>query len=61
MTPGTLIKAGAAVRTARQQLDTAMHRAADRAEQAHAGGMSEVEIARHLGVNRLTVRRWLGK
>lgn len=28
---------------------------------AHAGGMSEVEIARTLGVNRTTVRKWLGK
>lgn len=26
-----------------------------------AAGVSEVEIARELGVNRLTVRGWLGK
>jgi hypothetical protein len=28
---------------------------------AHAEGMTEVDLAQHLGVNRLTVRKWLGK
>jgi uncharacterized protein YjcR len=28
---------------------------------AHAAGMTEVDLAAALGVNRLTIRRWLGK
>lgn len=31
------------------------------AQRAAKAGMSEVEIAKRLDVNRLTVRRWLGK
>lgn len=61
MTPGELIRVGRDLQAARTKLEAAMHRAAEWAEQAHAGGMPETEIARLLGVNRLTVRRWLGK
>jgi transposase-like protein len=28
---------------------------------AHQDGAAETEIARTLGVNRMTIRRWLGK
>jgi hypothetical protein len=28
---------------------------------AHADGMTEVDLAQHLGVNRMTIRRWSGK
>jgi transposase len=38
-----------------------MHRAADAAAEAAREGLPETEIAHHLGVNRMTVRRWLGK
>jgi transposase len=56
-----LLTAGRNLEAARTKLEAAKHRAADAAEKASAGGMSEVEIARRLGVNRLTVRKWLGK
>lgn len=46
---------------ARRHLDTAMAEAAQAAQYAHAAGAPETEIARELGVNRLTVRKWLGK
>ena len=29
--------------------------------EAHAAGMSELEIGRRMGVARMTVRKWLGK
>jgi DNA-directed RNA polymerase specialized sigma24 family protein len=48
--------------TARQRLETAMNAAQDTAVTMHRYyGYAETEIARQLGVNRLTVRRWLGK
>lgn len=55
--------AGAArnLRAARTRLETAMHAAADAAATADRDGVPETEIARTLGVNRMTVRRWLGK
>ncbi len=31
------------------------------AVKGHAAGMTEVDLAAALGVNRLTIRRWLGK
>jgi hypothetical protein len=31
------------------------------AAKGHAAGMTEVELAVVMGVNRLTIRRWLGK
>lgn len=47
---------------ARQRLDAALAAAADMAVSLyHDDRMTETEIARELGVNRLTVRRWLGK
>lgn len=61
MTPGDLLKVGRDLQAARSKLDAVMHRAADMANVAYDDGTPETEIARLLGVNRLTVRRWLGK
>jgi DNA invertase Pin-like site-specific DNA recombinase len=48
--------------TARQRLDAAMEAAQDAAITLYKDfAFPETEIARQLGVNRLTVRRWLGK
>jgi transposase len=38
-----------------------MDKARTAALDAHADGIPETEIAKVLGVNRMTVRRWLGK
>jgi uncharacterized protein YjcR len=46
---------------ARARLAEAMSAAADVAVAAHADGMTEVDLAQHLGVNRMTIRKWLGK
>jgi DNA invertase Pin-like site-specific DNA recombinase len=59
MTP--LTKAARELRGARQRLAAAMGAAERIAIEAHLGGTPETEIARTLGVNRMTVRRWLGK
>lgn len=56
-----LTKAATELRQAKTRLEQAKHRAADLAEQAARDGIPETEIARILGVNRLTVRSWLGK
>lgn len=56
-----LIKAANELQTARFKLDAAMIRARKAATVALSEGVSEAEIARALGVNRMTVRRWLGK
>jgi len=56
-----LTTAARALRAARQRLDTAMATAEQAAIDAHARQVPETEIARELGVNRMTVRRWLGK
>lgn len=53
--------AAARLSRARKQLDAAMEQAETAAISAAADGMPETEIARTLGVNRMTVRRWLGK
>lgn len=56
-----LVKAGRALRLARERLDAAMLMAASAALSAREAGTPETEIARVLGVNRMTVRKWLGK
>ena len=54
--------AGAALADANTARDTAVATATKVAQQAHKAGMSEVELAALLGVDRArTVRRWLGK
>jgi len=57
-TPG---KAARELAQARQRLDQAMQAAQDTAITMYEDGMPETQIAEQLGVNRLTVRRWLGK
>lgn len=56
-----LAKAARRLRAARVRLDAAMHDAEQAAINAHQAGTPETEIARTLGVNRMTIRRWLGK
>jgi DNA-binding transcriptional regulator LsrR (DeoR family) len=59
-TPG-LARIARNLESARQRLDTVMNTAADAAIAAYKDGTPETQIAEQLGVNRLTVRRWLGK
>lgn len=56
-----LERIGRTLRADRKRLEASMHDAGQAAIKASADGMPETEIARVLGVNRLTVRRWLGK
>ncbi len=46
---------------ARARLAEAMDFAAKFTVAAHAEGMTEVGLSQHLGVNRLTIRKGLGK
>ena len=46
---------------ANQVRDTAIETCKMAAHNAAAAGMTEVDMAAAFGVNRLTVRRWLGK
>lgn len=46
---------------ARQELTEATDAAKAAAREAVGRGVSEVEVARRLGVSRMTVRKWLGK
>ena len=57
----SMTKAARELRAARSRLDTAMTSARTAAIAEHAAGIPETEIAKALGVNRMTVRRWLGK
>lgn len=61
MTTPELRQAARNLRAARSRLDAAMAAAQAVAVEAHATGTRETEIARELNVNRMTVRRWLGK
>lgn len=55
-------KAGADLAAARKQWQKSTAAAAEVALEAHDAGMTEVELAALLGVDRArTVRRWLGK
>lgn len=56
-----LDRAGGDVWYARQTLDACMWRASQAAKKAHKKGIPETVIAEKLGVNRMTVRKWLGK
>ena len=56
-----LTKAARDLTNARDKLAKAMEFAAEVAVEAHAEGKTEVELAQHLGVNRMTIRKWLGK
>jgi hypothetical protein len=61
MATDELIRAARALQTARTRLDDAVANATAAARAAAAAGTSEVVIAATLGVDRLTVRKWLGK
>jgi hypothetical protein len=54
-------EAGKALADARQRLDLAMKAAELVARCAIDDGLSEVELARRVGVDRMTVRKWQGK
>jgi hypothetical protein len=56
-----LAKAARNLRAARSRLDKAMAKAEQVAIEASREGIAETVISRELGVNRMTVRRWLGK
>jgi hypothetical protein len=56
-----LREVASAITTARQDLAKAMKAAEAAAIEADANGVSEVNITTYLGVNRMTVRKWLGK
>ena len=56
-----LARAGRKLRSARKALTEAMTAAEETAHQAWEAGVSEVEIAKTLGVDRMTVRKWRGK
>jgi DNA invertase Pin-like site-specific DNA recombinase len=56
-----LPRAARTLRDARKRLETAMAAAEQAAIEANANGTPETEIARQIGVNRMTVRRWLKK
>jgi DNA-binding transcriptional regulator LsrR (DeoR family) len=56
-----LDKAATALFAARRRLDHAMCEAERAALVAINDGMTEVDVAKQLGVNRMTVRRWQGK
>lgn len=60
MTPD-LERAGRKLRSARKALNDAMDTAEHAAREAWEAGATEVEIARTLGVDRMTVRKWRGK
>lgn len=53
--------AGSALRAARKAVADATAASITAAEKLAAAGRSEAEIARRIGVSRLTVRRWLGR
>ena len=56
-----LKKAARDLTKARARLADAMDFASEVTVAAHAEGMTEVDLAQHLGVNRMTIRKWLGK
>jgi DNA invertase Pin-like site-specific DNA recombinase len=56
-----LKRAGRKLRSARKAADDAYEAARIAALAAIAGGVPEAVVARELGVNRMTVRKWLGK
>jgi predicted transcriptional regulator len=57
----TLAQAGRELRSARKAEQNAYEAARLAAVAAWEAGATEVEIARTLGVNRMTVRKWRGK
>lgn len=56
-----LERAGAKLRRARASLSTALEKAEAVGLAALADGKPEAAVARALGVDRMTVRKWAGK
>jgi len=56
-----LESAGARLRRSRASLDKAVEVAREAAMRALAEGHAEAAVARALGVDRMTVRKWAGK
>ena len=56
-----LERAGARLRRARAAAEQATEEAREAALQALADGAAEAAVARALGVDRMTVRKWAGK
>ena len=56
-----LLVAGSNLEATRTDLSRAMATARATGIQAHADGVPETVIAEKLGVDRMTVRKWLGK
>lgn len=52
---------GGDIRTARATLDALMKTAKTEALKAYANGVPEAQIARELSVDRMTIRKWIGK
>lgn len=61
MTDNDLERAGRKLRSARKAADDAYETARLAALAAIADGVPEAVAARELGVNRMTIRKWLGK
>jgi transposase len=60
MTPTeTLAVAAGNYRVAQENLDTRREQLAQAVRDAVAGGMSQSEAARIVGVDRLTIRKWI--
>lgn len=56
-----LSRSGASLARARARVKAKLEEAESLAVQADGEGVPEAEIARLLGVDRMTVRKWLGK
>ena len=53
--------AGRYLRLSREALDAALERSRVLALEALEAGISEAQVSRRAGVDRMTVRRWAGK
>lgn len=56
-----LVAVGRTLATSRHREDTAKRHAAELAARAIAAGISERDAAKLLGINRMSLRKWLGK
>jgi DNA-binding CsgD family transcriptional regulator len=54
-------RVGQRLQKARAALAVALEAAEDEARALLAEGVSEAQVARELGVDRMTVRKWVGK
>lgn len=58
---GQRLAQGKKLAKARAAVTEALRVAETMAQSAHANGVPETQIAAELGVDRMTVRKWLGK